>query len=159
MPAQPTCTLTVQGHGGNPRYVIQNHLEGLPEVGDSSLIRGNAPASAKRLVKSVFDAYGVGTERCFASSVGELVRLVEVNATGYHRCPEQAGPKEWLEASTVAEVTISPGTSRWIMGPHFAHTYGHGRDAQRSRDPTWRMYCLSDRHVRSTCQLPLGPGQ
>ena len=152
MPAQPTHTLAAQGHDGTPRYVIQNHLEGLPEVGDSSLIRGNAPASAKRLVKNVFDAYGVGTEGSFASSVGELVRLVEVNAKGYHRCPEQVGPKERLEASTVAEITISPGASRWIMEPHFAHTCGHGRDAQRSRDPAWRMYCLSGRHVRSTCQ-------
>ena len=111
MPAQPTRTIAVQGRSGNPRYVIQNHLEGLPEVGDSSLIRGNAPASAKRLVKSVFDAYGVGTEGCFASSVGELVLLVEVNAEGYHRFPEQVGPKERLEASTVAEVTITPGAS------------------------------------------------
>jgi hypothetical protein len=118
MPAQPTCTLAVQGRGGNPRYVIQNHLQGLPEVGDSSLIRGNAPASAKRLVKNVFDAYGVGTEGCFAGSVGESVRLVEVNVKGYHQCSEQVEPKEKLEASTVTEVTVSPGTSRWIIGPH-----------------------------------------
>jgi len=124
MPAYPTRTLAVQGRGGNPRYVIQNHLEGLPEVGDSSIIRGDAPASAKRLVKNVFDAYGVGTEGCFASSVGGSVRLVEVNAKGYHQRPDHPGPKERLEASTVAEVMISPGMSRWIMRPHFAHACG-----------------------------------
>ena len=156
MPAYPTHTLAVQGRGGNPRYVIQNHLEGLPEVGDSSIIRGDAPASAKRLVKNVFDAYGVGTEECFASSVGESVRLVEVNAKEHHQRPDHLGPKERLEASTVAEVTISPGTSQWVIRPHFPHAYGHGRDAQRSRNSTWRMYCLSDRHVRSTCQSLLG---
>jgi len=110
MSTQSTRSLTVQGHDGNPRYAIQNRLDGLPQVGDSSLIRGNAPASAKRLVKNVFDAYGVGKEGCFASSIGELVRLVEVSASP--RRLEQVGPKERLEASTVAEVTVSPGTSR-----------------------------------------------
>lgn len=112
MPTQSARSLTVQGHGGNPRYVIQNRLDGLPEVGDLSLIRGDAPASAKRLVKNVFDAYGVGKEGCFASSVGELVRLVEVNAKRHPRCFEPVGSKERLEASTVAEVTLSPGTSQ-----------------------------------------------
>ena len=152
MPAQPTRNLAARGNGRNPRYVIQNHLDGLPELGDSSLIRGNAPASTKRLVKSVFDAYGVGKEGCFASSVGESVRLVEVSTKGHHQGLEPAGPKERLEASTVAEVTISPGTSRWTMGPNFAYSCGNGRDAQRSRNPTRWMYCLPDRHVRTTRQ-------
>ena len=116
MPAQSTRSLAAQGRSGNAHYVIQNSLDGLPELGDSSQIQGNAPASTKRLVKSVFDAYGVGEEDCFASSVGGLVRLVEINAKGYQRSPEQAGPKEKSEASTVAEVTISPGTSRWDIG-------------------------------------------
>lgn len=155
MPAQSTHSPAIQGHDGNPRYAIQTHLDGLPEVGDSSLIRGDAPTSAKRLVKNVFDAYGVGKEGCFASSVGELVQLVEVSAKGYHRRLEPVGPKERLEASTVAEVTISPGKSRWVMGPHFAYTCGNGRDAQRSRDPSWRMYCLSDRYVRYARQSRL----
>jgi hypothetical protein len=95
--------------------MIRNHLEGLPQLGDSSLIRGNAPASAKRLVKNVFDAYGVGKEGCFASSVGGSVRLVEVSANGYHQHLQPAGLEERLEASTVAEVAVSPGASRWIM--------------------------------------------
>lgn len=158
MPAQSSRSLTDQGRGGNPRYVIQNRLDGLSEVGDSSLIRGNAPASAKRLVKNVFDAYGVGKEGSFASSVGELVRLVEVNVKGCHQGPEQVGPKQRSEASTVAEVTISPGTSRWTMRPHLAYDCGNGRDAQQCWDSTWRMYCLSDRHVRSPCQSFLGNG-
>ena len=156
MSTQSMRSLTAQGHDGNPRYVIQNRLDGLPEIGDSSLIRGDAPASAKRLVKNVFDAYGIGKEGCFASSIGELVRLVEVSAKGYHQCLEPTGPKERLEASTVAEVTISPGASRRRMRPQLAYTCGNGRDAQRSRDPTRRMCCLSDRHVRSTCQSFLG---
>ncbi|KAF9647107.1 Thioesterase/thiol ester dehydrase-isomerase [Thelephora ganbajun] len=108
MPAQPTHSLAVQGHGGNPRYVIQNYLDGLPELGDLSLIRGNAPASVKRLVKNVFDAYGVGKAGCFASSVGESVRLVEVSAKGYRQPLGPVEPKERVEASTVAEVVISP---------------------------------------------------
>jgi len=150
MPVQPTRDLTDQAHGGNPRYVILNHLDDLPELGDSTLIRGNASASTKRSVKNIFDAYGVGKEGCFANSVGESVRLVEVNAKGYRQGLEPVVPlaKERLEASTVAEVTISPGTPRWIVELHFAYTCGNRRDAQRSRDPTWRMHCLPDRHVR-----------
>jgi len=132
--------------------VIPNHLDGLPELGDSSLIRGNVPASAKRLVKNIFDAYGIGKEGCFASSVGESVRLVEVSAQGYRQRLEPVGPKEKLEASTVAEVTVSPGTPPWIVGPHFAYACGNRRDAQRSRDPAWWMHRLPDRHVRPTCQ-------
>ena len=155
MPAQPTPNFSVQGHGGNRRCVIRNHLDGLPELGDSSLIRGNAPASAKRLVKNVFDEYGVGKEGSFANSVGGSVRLVEVSVNGCHQRPGPVGPKERLEASTVAEVAISPGTPRWIMGPHFAYTCGNGRNAQQSRDPPRRVYCLSDRYVRPTCQSPL----
>ena len=152
MPAQSTRNFTIQGRGGNQRFTIQTHLEGLPELGDSSLIRGNAPASAKRLVKNVFDEYGVGRGGCFGDSVGGSVRLVEVSANGYHQRIEPAGLKGRLEASTVAEVTISPGTSRWIMRPDFAYTCGNCRDAERSRDPARGMYCLSDRHVSSTCQ-------
>lgn len=131
MSAQSMRNLTVQGRSGNPRYAIQNSLDGLPELGDSSQIRGNAPASAKRLVKNVFDAYGVGTEGSFASSVGGLVRLVEANAKGYQRSPEQPGPKEKVEASTVAEITISPGTY-WrisVSRPHLTRPRGNGRDA------------------------------
>ncbi|KAF9781341.1 HotDog domain-containing protein [Thelephora terrestris] len=105
MPAQPICNLSVQRHDGNSRFAIHNRLDGLPELGDSSLIRGNAPASTKRLLKNVFDAYGVGKEGCFASFVGQSVRLVEVNAKGYYQPLEPVGPKE---ASTVAEVAVSP---------------------------------------------------
>lgn len=159
MPAQPTPNFSVQGHGGNRRCVIRNHLDGLPELGDSSLIRGNAPASAKRLVKNVFDEYGVGKEGSFANSIGESVRLVEVSVNGYHQRLGPAGPKERLEASTVAEVTICPGTPRWTMGPHSAHTCGNGRNAQQGRDPPRRVFCLSDRHVRPTCQSPLRNGR
>ena len=155
MPAQSTHSFAVQGRGGNQRFAIQTHLDGLPELGDSSLIRGNAPASAKRLVKNVFDEYGVGRGGCFAGSVGGSVRLVEVNANGYHQRREPVGLKERLEASTVAEVTISPGTFRWIMGPDFAYTCGNCRDAERSRDLARGMYCLSDRYVCSTCQSHL----
>ena len=152
MPAQPTLHYAVQGRGGNHRCVIRNNLDGLPELGDSSLIRGNAPASAKRLVKSIFDEYGVGKEGCFASSVGESVRLVDVSSNGYHERPGPAGLKERLEASTVAEVVISPGTSRRIIGPHLAYACGNGRDAEQGWDPPRWMYCLPDRHVRTTCQ-------
>ena len=118
MPAQPASDLTVQGHGGSPRISIRNPLDGLPELGDSSLIRGDAPADTKRLVKNAFDAYGVGDQGSFASSVGESVRLVEVCVKGHHQRPEPVGPKEKLEASTVAEVVVSQGVSREIMGPH-----------------------------------------
>ena len=119
MPGQSARSFSVQGHGGDQRLAIRNHLDGLPELGDSSLIRGNAPASAKRLVKNVFDEYGVGKAGCFASSVGESVRLVEVSANGYRQRLEPIGPKERLEASTVAEVAVSPGTPRWIVRPPF----------------------------------------
>ena len=115
MPAQPTCNLTVHGRGGIPRILIYNPLNGLPELGDSSLIRGNAPADTKRLVKNVFDAYGVGKQGCFANSVGESVRLVEVCVKGHHRRLEPDGPQERLEAGTVAELTVSQGLSRRIM--------------------------------------------
>lgn len=111
MPTQPTCDLTVQGHDGNSRIAIHDHTDGLPELGDSSLIQGNAPASTKRLVKNVFDAYGVGNQGCFASSIGESVRLVEVQLKGHRQNPESVGPKERLEASTVVEVTVSQGAS------------------------------------------------
>jgi len=144
MPAQSTRNFAVQRLGGNQRFTVRTHLDGLPELGDSSLIRGNAPASAKRLVKNVFDEYGVGRGGCFAGSVGRSVRLVEVGVNGWHQRREPVGLKERLEASTVAEITISPGTSRWIMGPNFAYTCGNCRDVERSRDPTWGMYCLSD---------------
>lgn len=130
MPGQSTLSFAIQGPDGDRRCVIRNNLEGLPELGDSSLIRGNAPASAKRLVKNIFDEYGVGKEGCFASSVGESVRLVEINSNGYRESFGLAGLKERLEASTVAEVVISPGTSRRIMRPHFAYACGNGRDAQ-----------------------------
>jgi acyl-coenzyme A thioesterase 13 len=156
MPPQPTHNPTAQGHGENLSYAIRNHLDGLPELGDSSLIRGNAPASTKRLVKNVFDAYGLGKAGCFASSVGEFVQLVEVSAKGYNQHQESVGPKERLEASTVAEVVVSTGTFRWAMGPHLAYACGNCRDAQRSRYLTWWMYCLSHRRVGSTCQSPMG---
>lgn len=129
MPVQPTYNLPLQGHDGNSRLAINNRLDGLPELGDSSLIRGNAPASTKRLVKNVFDAYGVGKGGCFASFVGEAVQLVEVNAMGYHQRLGLVGPKERLEASTVAEITVSPGTPRWTKRPQSIHTCGNGRDA------------------------------
>lgn len=108
MPAQTTCNLSAKGGGGNPRITIHNHLDGLPKLGDSSLIRGNAPANIKRLVKNALDAYGVGGQDCFASSVGQSVRLIEV-------CVKHSEPKERSEASTIAEVTVSQGTSRWII--------------------------------------------
>ena len=112
MPAQATRDLTVQGRGGNSRIAIHNPLDGLPELGDSSLIRGNAPANTKRLVKNVFDAYGVGKQGGFANSVGESVRLVEVCVRGHHQCPQPVGTTgERLEASTTAEVTVSQGAS------------------------------------------------
>ena len=109
IPTQPTWNLSVQGHGRTPRLAIHNHLDGLPELGDSSLIRGNAPDSTKRLVKNVFDAYGVGKQGCFASSVGESVRLIEICAKGYNRHREPGGPKERLGVSTVAEIVVSQG--------------------------------------------------
>lgn len=104
--------LEVQGRSGDSRFPIHNRLNGLPERGDSSLIQGNAPASAKRLVKDVFDAYGIGKEGCFASSVGESVQLVGVDAKGHSQCLGLTGPEERLEASTVAEAIVSSGTPR-----------------------------------------------
>jgi hypothetical protein len=112
MPTQPACILTVQGLDGNPRILIHNPLDGLPELGDSSLIQGNAPADTKRLVKNVFDAYGVGKQGSFAKSVGESVRLVEVCVNGHNHQPlEPVGPKGRLEASTTAELTVSQRAS------------------------------------------------
>ena len=157
MPAQSTSNLTVQGRDGNPRLVIHNPLDGLPELGDSSVIRGNAPADTKRLVKNVFDAYGVGKQGSFANSIGESVRLVEVRVNGHdHQRLEPVEPKERLEASTTAELTVSQGTSRLIMGPPPLHACGNCRDAERSGNLTRRMYCLPDRHVGYTCQSFLG---
>lgn len=149
MPAQSSCNLTVQGHDGIPRILIHNPLDGLPELGDSSLIKGNAPADTKRLVKNVFDAYGVGKQGSFANSVGESVRLVEVCINDHHKRLESVGHKERLEASTRAELTVSRGASRLtICDPHPPHALGHCRNAQWCRNLTRRMHCLLDRHVR-----------
>jgi hypothetical protein len=76
------------------------------------------------------------------------VRLVEVDAKGYHQHLGRVGPKERLEASTVAEVVVSQGAPSLIMEPHLVYARGNRRDAQWCWDPARRMYCLSDRHVR-----------
>ena len=73
MSAQPICHEAVRGRSENPHYVINNHLDGLLELGDSSLIRGNASASTQRLAKNVFDSYGVGEGGCTANAVGQSV--------------------------------------------------------------------------------------
>jgi hypothetical protein len=64
-------------------------------------------------VKNVFDAYGVGKQGCFANSIGQSVRLVEVCVkNGHPQRLQPVGPEDRLEASTVAEVKVSQGMWR-----------------------------------------------
>ncbi len=73
----------------------------LPNYGDTSEISGNAPAHIKRLSSNTLGAYGVGSEDCFAYSVGRRIKLVEVSV-------DQRDKKRW-EATTIAEVIVSKG--------------------------------------------------
>ncbi|KAG6827774.1 hypothetical protein H0H92_010534 [Tricholoma furcatifolium] len=73
----------------------------LPNYGDVSTIKGNAPDYVKQLNSNTFFSYGVGDENCFAHKVGKSVKFVDVNID---RRQERQGR---MEATTIAEVQVS----------------------------------------------------
>ncbi|EMD37180.1 hypothetical protein CERSUDRAFT_115092 [Gelatoporia subvermispora B] len=72
--------------------------EQLPKVGDASSISGNAPDYVKQVTLSTLHVYGVGPKGCFGASVGDKIRIVEVNI-------EKRGRRQ--ESSAVCEVTVT----------------------------------------------------
>ncbi|KAG6840273.1 hypothetical protein C0991_007796 [Blastosporella zonata] len=73
----------------------------LPNYGDVTTIRGNAPDYVKQLNSNTFFSYGVGDEDCFGHKVGKGVKFVDVNID---RRQERQGR---MEATTIAEVQVS----------------------------------------------------
>ncbi|KAF5384402.1 hypothetical protein D9615_003117 [Tricholomella constricta] len=73
----------------------------LPDYGDISTIRGNAPDYVKQLNSNTYFSYGVGDEHCFGHKVGKTVKFVDVSID---RRQERQGR---MEATTVAEVQVS----------------------------------------------------
>ncbi|KAF5366126.1 hypothetical protein D9757_010941 [Collybiopsis confluens] len=71
----------------------------LPNRGDISTVRGNAPDYVKQLNYNTYFSYGVGeSEDTFGSKAGKAVRFVDVNIIERHGR---------LEATTVAELMVS----------------------------------------------------
>ncbi|KAG5653712.1 hypothetical protein H0H81_011116 [Sphagnurus paluster] len=93
-------------HTHNPRPSPSHRPSGkawvdpasLPDYGDISTIRGNAPDYVKQLNSNTYFSYGVGDEDCFGHKVGKTVKFVDVNID---RREERQGR---MEATTVAEV-------------------------------------------------------
>ncbi|KAI0364103.1 hypothetical protein BV20DRAFT_974806 [Pilatotrama ljubarskyi] len=53
--------------------------ESLPDYKDPASIAGNAPRRVKQLILNTLGAYGIGSPRCFAHTVGRRIRIAEVN--------------------------------------------------------------------------------
>ena len=73
----------------------------LPDYGDVTLIRGNAPDYVKQLMCNTFYGYGVGEGDAFGSTVGHSVIFKEISID---RQLEKQGR---FEAVTVAELLVT----------------------------------------------------
>ena len=73
----------------------------LPDYGDVTLIRGNAPDYVKQLMCNTFYGYGVGEGDAFGSTVGHSVMFKEISID---RQLEKQGR---FEAVTVAELLVT----------------------------------------------------
>lgn len=124
----------------------------LPDYGDVSSVRGNAPALVKQLNQNTFFSYGVGSEECFGHNVGKNVKFVEVSVD--QRIDRQAR----LEATTVAEVVVSKSMYslchnifRGLI--HYALIYRHAE--RRWHAARW-MRRVSNRQVSFfSCDEPI----
>ncbi|OCH90811.1 hypothetical protein OBBRIDRAFT_834710 [Obba rivulosa] len=72
--------------------------EQLPKVGDATSIAGNAPEHIKQITLNTLHVYGIGPKDCFGASVGDKIRIVEVNI-------DIEGKRQ--EASAVCEVRVT----------------------------------------------------
>ncbi|KAL1736318.1 HotDog domain-containing protein [Schizophyllum commune] len=84
----------------------------LPDYGDVTLIRGNAPDYVKQLMCNTFYGYGVGEGDAFGSTVGHSVMFKEISID---RRLEKQGR---FEAVTVAELLV---TKHMLNGAGMLH--------------------------------------
>jgi len=90
----------------------------LPNHGDVSSVRGNAPTYIKQLIYNTYIAYGVGdSQDCFGHGVGRAVRFVEMDVgrgltfeggdQGGNALDFGGKTQGRMEARTVAEVEVT----------------------------------------------------
>ncbi|KAF8057017.1 HotDog domain-containing protein [Lyophyllum atratum] len=112
--------LSTNTHSHVPSHVPSRRPSGkawvdpasLPDHGDVSTIRGNAPDYVKQLNSNTYFSYGVGDEHCFGHKVGKTVKFVDVSID---RIQERQGR---MEATTIAEVQV---TKHMVNGAGMLH--------------------------------------
>lgn len=75
----------------------------MPNHGDVSSIRGNAPDYVKQLNLNTYISYGVGNEETFGYKVGKAVKFVDISID------RKQARKGRMQAATVAELVVTKG--------------------------------------------------